>query len=88
MTGKQNYRLNSITHFLLILRFCSISYGFFFFKEPEFMSGEEFLRSIEARLTRMEEIANAFHDYQTDNFRRELEDKQLRPSVAKVRVIT
>lgn len=61
---------------------------FFLFKEPEFINGEEFLRSIEARLARMEEIANAFHDYQTDNFRRELEDKQLRPSTAKVGGIT
>lgn len=52
------------------------------------MNGEEFLRSNEARLARMEEIVNAFHDYQTDNFRRELEDKQLRASIAKVRVIT
>lgn len=51
--------------------------------EPEFINEEEFLRSIEARLARMEEIANAFHDYQIDNFRRELEDKQLRPSTAK-----
>lgn len=50
--------------------------------EPEHMNGEEFLRSIEARLARMEEMANAFHDYQTDNFRRELEDKQLRASIA------
>nr|XP_034302362.1 uncharacterized protein LOC105345161 [Crassostrea gigas] len=54
--------------------------------EPEFMSGEEFLRSIEARLARIEEIANAFHDYQTDNFRRELEDEQLRASIAKTTV--
>lgn len=78
--------LSSMTYFLLILRFCSISNDFF--KEPEFMSGEEFLRSIEARLARMEEIANAFHDYQTENFRRELEDKQLRASIAKVGRIT
>eukprot|EP00105_Crassostrea_gigas_P029540 XP_011451521.1 PREDICTED: uncharacterized protein LOC105345160 [Crassostrea gigas] len=47
------------------------------------MNGEEYLRSIEARLARMEEMANAFHDYQTDNFRRELEDKQLTASIAK-----
>lgn len=60
----------------------------FFFKEPEYMSGEKFLRSIEARLDRMEEMANAFHDYQIDCFRRELGDKQLRQSIAKVRVIT
>ncbi|XP_065927550.1 uncharacterized protein [Magallana gigas] len=47
------------------------------------MNGEEFLRSIETRLARMGEIANAFHEYQTDNFRRELEDKQFRPRIAK-----
>lgn len=85
MTGKQSYMLSSMTYFLLILRFCSISNDFF--KEPEYMNGEEFLRSVEARLVRMA-IANAFHDYQTENFRRELEDKQLRASIAKVRVIT
>lgn len=60
----------------------------FFILESEYISGEEFLRSIEARLARMEEMANAFHDYQTDYFRKELEDKQLRQSIAKVGRIT
>lgn len=60
----------------------------FFILESEYISGEEFLRSIEARLARMGEMANAFHDYQTDYFRKELEDKQLRQSIAKVGRIT
>lgn len=88
ITSKQNYMYIFNTCSWKLFKIFASVHGFFLFKEPEFINGEEFLRSIEARLARMEEIANAFHDYQTDNFRRELEDKQLRPSTAKVGGIT